>query len=91
VSARTADYRSPSQGRLASSRSAPSLPPTIRELATAAAQGLERLAAACHVTYLIVQPTGERAEVITPQLLQDGYRTAPEVMAPTTPRQVCWI
>jgi lipid II:glycine glycyltransferase (peptidoglycan interpeptide bridge formation enzyme) len=34
------------------------------------------------VTYLIVQPPRERAEVIVPQLLQDGYRPAPEIMAP---------
>jgi peptidoglycan pentaglycine glycine transferase (the first glycine) len=51
-------------------------------LAAAAAAGLERLALACHVTYLIVQPPRERAEVMTPQLLHGGYRTAPEIMAP---------
>lgn len=51
-------------------------------LAAAAAEGLERLAAACNVTYLIVQPPRERAEVMAPQLLRDGYRTAPEIMAP---------
>jgi peptidoglycan pentaglycine glycine transferase (the first glycine) len=43
---------------------------------------LERLALACNVTYLIVQPPSERAEVMTPQLLRSGYRTAPEIMAP---------
>jgi peptidoglycan pentaglycine glycine transferase (the first glycine) len=51
-------------------------------LAAVAAEGLERLAAACGVTYLIVQPPEEHAEVMTPQLLGDGYRTAPEIMAP---------
>jgi peptidoglycan pentaglycine glycine transferase (the first glycine) len=51
-------------------------------LAAAAAGGLERLALACNVTYLIVQPPGERAEAMTPQLLRSGYRAAPEIMAP---------
>jgi peptidoglycan pentaglycine glycine transferase (the first glycine) len=51
-------------------------------LAVAAAAGLERLALACKVTYLIVQPPRDRAEVMTPQLLRRGYRTAPEIMAP---------
>jgi peptidoglycan pentaglycine glycine transferase (the first glycine) len=51
-------------------------------LARAAAEGLERLAAACNVTYLIVQPPREGAEFMAPQLLRDGYRTAPEIMAP---------
>ena len=51
-------------------------------LAAAAAVGLERLALACNVTYLIVQPPGECAEVMTPQLLRGGYRTAPEILAP---------
>jgi peptidoglycan pentaglycine glycine transferase (the first glycine) len=51
-------------------------------LAAAAAVGLERLALACKVTYLIVQPPRERADVMTPQLLRSGYRTAPEIMAP---------
>ena len=50
--------------------------------ALAAAAGLERLALACKLTYLIVQPYQERAEVMTPQLLRGGYRTAPEIMAP---------
>jgi peptidoglycan pentaglycine glycine transferase (the first glycine) len=51
-------------------------------LAAAAAVGLERLARAFNVTYLIVQPPRERADVLTPQLLRNGYRTAPEIMAP---------
>jgi peptidoglycan pentaglycine glycine transferase (the first glycine) len=51
-------------------------------LAAAAAAGLERLALACKVAYLIVQPPRERAEVMTPQLLGGGYRTAPEILAP---------
>jgi peptidoglycan pentaglycine glycine transferase (the first glycine) len=51
-------------------------------LAAAAAVGLERLALACRLMYLIVQPRRERAEVMTPQLLRSGYRTAPEIMAP---------
>jgi peptidoglycan pentaglycine glycine transferase (the first glycine) len=51
-------------------------------LAAAAAVGLERLAHACNVTYLIVQPPRERADVVTPQLLRNGYRTAPRIMAP---------
>jgi peptidoglycan pentaglycine glycine transferase (the first glycine) len=51
-------------------------------LAAAATVGLERLALACNVRYLIVQPPRERAEVMTPQLLRGGYRTAPEIMAP---------
>jgi lipid II:glycine glycyltransferase (peptidoglycan interpeptide bridge formation enzyme) len=34
------------------------------------------------VTYLIVKAPRERAEVMAPQLLRDGYRTAPEIMAP---------
>jgi peptidoglycan pentaglycine glycine transferase (the first glycine) len=51
-------------------------------LAAAAAVGLERLALACNVTYLIVQPPTERADVVTSQLLRSGYRTAPEIMAP---------
>jgi lipid II:glycine glycyltransferase (peptidoglycan interpeptide bridge formation enzyme) len=55
-------------------------------LAAAAAEGLERLAAACHVTYLIVQPPKERAEVMASQLLRDGYRSAPEIMAPHNTR-----
>jgi lipid II:glycine glycyltransferase (peptidoglycan interpeptide bridge formation enzyme) len=59
-------------------------------LATAAAKGLERLAAACHVTYLIVQPTEERAEVMTPQLLEGGYRPRLRSWRPTRPRRVCW-
>ena len=44
--------------------------------------GLEQLALACHVTYLIVQPPRERADAMTPLLLRGGYRTAPEIMAP---------
>ena len=32
--------------------------------------------------YLIVQPTRGRVEVVAPHLLRDGYRTAPEIMAP---------
>jgi lipid II:glycine glycyltransferase (peptidoglycan interpeptide bridge formation enzyme) len=51
-------------------------------LAAAATVGLERLALACNVTYPIVQPPTERAEVMTRQLLRSGYRTAPEIMAP---------
>ena len=51
-------------------------------LAAAAAVGLERLARAFNVTYLIVQPPKECADVLTPQLLRNGYRTAPEIMAP---------
>jgi peptidoglycan pentaglycine glycine transferase (the first glycine) len=51
-------------------------------LAAAVAVGLERLALACNVTYLIVQPPRERAEIMTPRLLHSGYRTAPEIMAP---------
>jgi peptidoglycan pentaglycine glycine transferase (the first glycine) len=51
-------------------------------LAAAAAVGLERLALACRVSYLIVQPPRERSDVMTPQLLGGGYRTAPEIMAP---------
>jgi len=51
-------------------------------LAAAMATGLERLALACKVTYLVVQPSRERAEVMTPQLLRGGYRAAPEIMAP---------
>jgi peptidoglycan pentaglycine glycine transferase (the first glycine) len=51
-------------------------------LAAAAAAGLERLAVACKVTYLIVQPPRECAEVMTPQLLRGGFRTAPEILAP---------
>ena len=51
-------------------------------LAAAAAVGLERLTLACRVTYLIVQPPRERAGVMTPQLLGNGYRAAPEIMAP---------
>jgi lipid II:glycine glycyltransferase (peptidoglycan interpeptide bridge formation enzyme) len=51
-------------------------------LAAAAAVGLERLALACNVMYLIVQPPRERAEAMTPQLLRGGYRTAPEILAP---------
>jgi len=51
-------------------------------LAAAAAVGLERLARACNVTYLIVQPPREHTHVVTPQLLRTGYRTAPEIMAP---------
>ena len=51
-------------------------------LAAAAAAGLERLALACKVAYLIVQPPRERAEVMTPQLLGGGYRAAPAIMAP---------
>jgi peptidoglycan pentaglycine glycine transferase (the first glycine) len=51
-------------------------------LAAAVAVGLERLARACNVTYLVVQPPMERADVVTPQLLRKGYRTAPEIVAP---------
>lgn len=51
-------------------------------LAATAAEGLQRLAAACNVIYLIVQPTRGRVEVVAPHLLRDGYRTAPEIMAP---------
>jgi lipid II:glycine glycyltransferase (peptidoglycan interpeptide bridge formation enzyme) len=51
-------------------------------LAAAATAGLERLAAACNVAYLIVQPYAERADVMAPQLLLNGYRAAPEVMTP---------
>ena len=51
-------------------------------LAAAAAEGLSRLATACNVTYLVVQPPRQRAEVVTPRLLDDGYRPAPEIMAP---------
>jgi hypothetical protein len=51
-------------------------------LAAVAAEGLERLAEACKVVYVIVQPCRERAEVMAPRLLRDGYRPAPEIMAP---------
>jgi lipid II:glycine glycyltransferase (peptidoglycan interpeptide bridge formation enzyme) len=51
-------------------------------LAAAAAEGLAQLAAACNVTYLIVQVPRDHSEVMAPQLLRDGYRAAPEVMAP---------
>jgi hypothetical protein len=51
-------------------------------LAATAAEGLQRLAAACNVIYLIVQPTRGRVEVVAPHLLRDGYRTAPEIMTP---------
>jgi peptidoglycan pentaglycine glycine transferase (the first glycine) len=51
-------------------------------LAEAATEGLERLAAACNLTYLIVQPSTERSEVIAPRLLRFGYRITPEIMAP---------
>ena len=45
------------------------------------AEGLERLATACNVMYLIVQPAPKRAELMEPQLLREGYRAAPRVLA----------
>jgi lipid II:glycine glycyltransferase (peptidoglycan interpeptide bridge formation enzyme) len=51
-------------------------------LAAATAEGVERLAAASGVAYLIVQPPKQQAEIMAAQLLGDGYRTAPEIMAP---------
>jgi peptidoglycan pentaglycine glycine transferase (the first glycine) len=51
-------------------------------LAAATAEGLKRLAAASGVAYLIVQPPKQQAEVMAPQLLGDGFRAAPEIMAP---------
>ena len=53
-----------------------------RTLAATAAEGLERLAIACSVTYLIVQTPHDHSEVMAPQLLRAGYRAAPEIMAP---------
>lgn len=51
-------------------------------LSAAAAGALERLAAISNVRYLVVQPPRERVEVMTPRLLREGFRTAPEIMAP---------
>jgi hypothetical protein len=51
-------------------------------LAGAAGEGLERLAAACGVAYLVVQPPKQQAEIMAAQLLGDGYRAAPEILAP---------
>ena len=59
-------------------------------LAAAAAEGLERLALACRVTYLIVQPPRERADAMTPQLLRGGTGQHPRSWRRTTSRLVYW-
>jgi lipid II:glycine glycyltransferase (peptidoglycan interpeptide bridge formation enzyme) len=64
----------------------PVLASSDQALAAAAAVGVERLAAACNVTYLIVQTPKERAEIMAPQLLLNGYRPAPAIMAPHNTR-----
>lgn len=51
-------------------------------LVAAALDGLKLLAVTCNVTYLVVQPHRAYAEDLSPRLLQDGYRTAPEIVAP---------
>ncbi|MCE3553470.1 peptidoglycan bridge formation glycyltransferase FemA/FemB family protein [Pseudonocardia sp. RS11V-5] len=51
-------------------------------LVAAAADGLRLLAATCGVTYLVVQPPRRYIDDVSPRLAQDGYRTAPEIMAP---------
>ncbi|MCE0763095.1 peptidoglycan bridge formation glycyltransferase FemA/FemB family protein [Pseudonocardia kujensis] len=51
-------------------------------LVVAAVDGLKLLAVTRNVTYLVVQPPRAFVEDLSPRLLQNGYRTAPEIVAP---------
>jgi lipid II:glycine glycyltransferase (peptidoglycan interpeptide bridge formation enzyme) len=51
-------------------------------LVAAVSEGVQQLATACGVGYLVVQPPRLRVDVVAPRLLADGYRTAPAITAP---------